>query len=256
MADIKLSDLIVPNPCNEAMEDRNWDGLRQVLNYLDQILQIQVVNNQIVFNLVNIYNITVNNDVYVTNNVVVENNLTVENNVYVTNDITSTTINVTNMSVTNIEVYNLTAVYYITMDGAYLCPPECGSPGPGGGGGGCADLPSTLYATWNFCADSGTITLSEVSNSCTNPAMRTWEGSGTVVDGTLKVRLFCLDGFLFYATDACTGIFPANAELTTCDTGSMSGVGASTLPQTVNTGAPPSSCSINCFEGLSLTFTT
>jgi hypothetical protein len=256
MATIKLADLIVANPCNQAMEDRNWDGIRQVLQYLDQIINIENINNQIQFNLVNIYNITVNNDIYVTNNVVVENNVTVENNVYVTNDITSTTVNVTNMSVTNIEVYNLTAIYYITGDGTYLCPPECGSPGPGGGGSGCAGLPSTLYATWSFCANSGSIALTEVSNTCTASGVRTWEGSGTVADGTLKVRLFCLDGYLFYAIDACTGLYPDAAALDNCDTGSLSGVGLASLPQTINTGAPPSSCDASCFEGLSLTFTT
>ena len=112
---LKLASLINPNPCNDATESRNWQALSQILQYLDQIINITInESNELVFNLVNLYDVTILNDLTVNNNVVVNNNLTVENNVYVTNDITSTTVNVTNMSVTNIEVYNLTAIYYIT----------------------------------------------------------------------------------------------------------------------------------------------
>ena len=254
MAKIKLSDFIVPNPCNEAMEQRNWDGLRQVLNYLDQILNIQIVNNQIQFNITNVYDVTVLNDITVENNVYVTNNVTVENNVYVTNDISVTNIDVTNIDVTNIEVYNFTAIYYWNADGDSLCPPTCGTPGePGGGGSGCSSLPATLYATFSFCESSGTITLSEVANTCVNSSIRTWEGSGTVGDATLQIRLYCDSGMLFYAIDACTGTFGSEAALNNCNTAVLSSLGTS-LPQTVSTSAPPSSCSTECFEGLTLTF--
>ena len=254
MAAIKLSDFIVPNPCNKAMEDRNWDGVRQILNYLDQILQIQIVNNQIQFNIVNVYDVTVLNDITVENNIYVTNNVTVENNVYVTNDISVTNIDVTYIDVTNIEVYNLTAIYYLTADGDTLCPPACSSPGdPGGGGSGCASLPTTLYATFDFCEYSGTITLNEVSNTCLNPAIRTWAGSGTVGDGTLQIRVFCEDGMLFWAIDACTGNFNPSAALDTCQTSGITSMGTS-LPASVGTTAPPSSCSATCYDGLNITF--
>lgn len=254
MAAIKLSDFIVPNPCNKAMEDRNWDGLRQILNYLDQILQIQIVNNELQFNIVNVYDVTINNNLTVENNVLIENNLTVYNNVYVTNNISVTNINVTTIDVTTIEVYNLTAIYYLNADGDSLCPPDCGGGGGGGGGTGCAALPATLYASFVFCEFTGTITLTEASNTCNNPAIRTWEGSGTVGTGTLVIRVFCEDGMLFWAIDACTGNFNPSAELDDCQTSGITSLGTS-LPATVNTSAPPSSCSTECYDGLELTFT-
>lgn len=262
----KLANMIVPNPCNQAMQDRNWDALRTILSYLDQILNIEIVNNELVFNLVNIteitvYDVTINNNLTVVNNVTINQNLTVEENVYVennlsvTNDISVTNVYVTNVDVTNINTYEITMTYLYDNDGNSLCPSDCGGGGGGGGGGdGCDDLPGTLYMTFDLCG-SFTVELTEYTDPITG-ADRAWEGSGTVGDGTMVVRVWCSEGNMFYAIDACTGSMPSYADIDNPDVSQLSNAGAAAdLPYSSGT-APASACDGDCMSFMSITLDT
>jgi len=261
----KFANMIVPNPCNKAMEDRNWDALRTILNYLDQILNITIVNNELVFNLVNIteitvYDVTINNNLTVVNNVTINQNLTVENNtfieqnLFVTNDISVTNVYVTTVDVTNVNTYQITMTYIYDNDGNSLCPPDCGGGGGGGGGTGCDTLPSTLYMTFDLCG-SYTITLDEYTDPITG-ADKAWEGSGTVGDATMQVRVWCSEGQMFYAIDACTGTFPAYADIDGPDLGLCSTAGAAAdLPYSATT-APASACDNDCMSAMGITLDT
>lgn len=268
----KFANMIVPNPCNKAMEDRNWDALRTIMEYLDQIFNIEIVNNELVFNLVNITeitvydvtvtnNVTINNNLTVVNNVTIEQSLTVvenvfvENNLTVTNDISVTNVYVTTVESTTINTYQVTMTYIYDNDGNSLCPPDCGGGGGGGGGGtGCDSLPSTLYMTFDLCG-SYTITLTEYTDPITG-ADKAWEGSGTVGDGTMQVRVWCSEGQMFYAIDACTGSMPAYADIDNPDLGFCSTAGAAAdLPYSATT-APASACDNNCMSAMGITLDT
>lgn len=225
MADgvIKLGQKITPHPCNSEMEARNWAAVKQAFDYLDQIINIEIINNVIVYDLTNITNIEVTNievtnvqvlnDIEVTNNLIVNNdvlivnNLTVQNNVWILQVLNVTNIQVIDISVTNISVYNVTANYYMNSSGTYLCAPDCtsGSSGSGGGspGGECADIPATLYLTLDggaLCSGLTGVVIELTYDS----------GAGAWVSATPTA--FCTGGTI-HVTVHCNGSLPSGTSL-------------------------------------------
>lgn len=203
---IKLGQKITPHPCNQEMEARNWAAVKQAFEYLDQIIHIEYIDNNIVYNLENITNLNVTN-VVVENNLVVENDISVENNVYISsgslivNEINAVSITVIDVTATNITVYSFNASYYLNSSGEYLCPPVCGSgsgsgSGSGGGGGGgggggeiaeCERIPSELFITIHSAncpgLDGRVVALTYETGG--------WHGTTSVCDGTLVFDLQC-----------------------------------------------------------------
>lgn len=182
MATMKLSELVTPNPCNAAMAQRNWDGVRTALQKLDEILVINVddVTNEITYDIENITNLTmegdlnvggdtfvdgdvnVTQDVNVTGDVNVTQNVTITGTLDVTGDVTFVTVYATSVNSTyatidyltsvSIFTHSITACHYYDCDGNELCPPICGiGSGSGGTPGACCcpgvDIPTTLTAT-------------------------------------------------------------------------------------------------------------
>lgn len=172
MATMKLAELVTPNPCNPAMEQRNWDGLRTALQKLDQIIVINVdeVTNEITYDLENITNITMEGDLNVGGDTTIEQNLNVTQdvtiggdmevtNVTINEDLTvegdtnlvtiyATTINVTYANADyvvaeTVTTEYVTACHWYDCDGNELCPPECGSGSGSGSGSGGGGIPAS-----------------------------------------------------------------------------------------------------------------
>lgn len=214
MSTMKLAELITPNPCNPAMAQRNWDGLRTALQKLDEIIVINVdeVTNEITYDLTNIQDITMDGDLYVGGDTTINQNLdvtqdvtiggdmevtnvTVNENITVTGSGTfavvyATTVNSTYVNATYVESYLVTtnsiiACHYYDCEGNELCPPLCGSgsgSGGGGGGGNCCGVDMSTIETLNVTV-SGAVSGSGTLNYITPP------GGGACRDYTGEITL-------------------------------------------------------------------
>ena len=224
MATMKLSGLVTPNPCNPAMEQRNWDGLRTALQKLDEILVINVddVTNEITYDLHNITNITMEGDLNVGGDTTIEQNLNVTQDVTIGGDMEvtnvtvnenltvdgtttttvlyATTVNSTNVNATYVTAYwvtttGITSCYWYDCDGTELCPTECGGGGGSGGSGGtdsCCGVPTP---------PPGSLTVT-ISGAIT--------GTGTLLPGGTAPADNCIDYIGDIAIDAdnnCGGEF-------------------------------------------------
>lgn len=212
MATMKMSSLVTPNPCNPAMEQRNWDGLRTILQKLDEIIVINVddVTNEITYDLNNINDITMEGDLNVGGDTTIEHNLNVTQDVTIGGDMEvtnvtinenltvdgtttvsvlyATTINSTYVNATYVDSYLVTtntiiACHYYDCDGNELCPPACGSgSGSGGGGGTCCGVDMSTIETLNVTV-SGAVSGTGVLNYITPP------GGGACRDYTGEITL-------------------------------------------------------------------
>lgn len=212
MATMKLAELVTPNPCNPAMEQRNWDGLRTALQKLDQIIVINVddVTNEISYDIHNVNDITMEGDLNVGGDTTIEQNLnvtqdvtiggdmevtnvTVNENITVTGSGTfsvvyATTVNSTYVNATYVDSYLMTtngiiACHYYDCDGNELCPPACDSgTGGGGGGGNCCGVDMSTIETLTATV-SGAVTGSGTLTYITPP------GGGACRDYTGEITL-------------------------------------------------------------------
>lgn len=229
MALQKLSSMIVPNPCNEQQQQRNWQALQTIMQILDTFIEINVdsVTNQYTFNLVNLTTVTM-----VTLNVT---------NVTVSNTLTSTTINVTTINATTLSVAYVTA-YQVTYTNlynntTYVCPPPCGSGSSGSGsgsGGSCTtcqyidllDDIINITVEWPLGSTPTSINLTRydpqvLSNTGAGYCQKRYQGSGAFGDGNgmcqFKVWVYrsCTPGSsveVYLTHDACTGTYLGSAD--------------------------------------------